>query len=119
MNDDTREVFGYAVEDSTINADGTHTVKIRRDCSCRRAYNRMGRLVATTSSGCPIHDQRARLLSLAEERQLQATIDAIDVKLPASIEHIECTVKIEGEACGTCGTRAVVARRCGFCGARG
>ncbi len=39
---------------------------------------------------------------------------------PGQISALEVTIRFDapGEACGTCGTRAVVARRCEFCGAR-
>ncbi len=63
---------------------------------------------------CPEH---AAYFARAVEAQLAATIEATET-LPGTIEHIEVKVSIEGEACGQCGTRAVLARRCGFCGAR-
>jgi hypothetical protein len=87
-------------------------------CCCPVKRNLHGKIVArATSRLCTVHD---KVLAAAVAVQLRATEEAI-ANLPGYIEHIETTVKVEtpGEACGTCGTREVRARRCGFCGARG
>ncbi len=35
MGEEHRELLGYAIEDSTPNADGTHTVKVQPVGACR------------------------------------------------------------------------------------
>lgn len=83
-----------------------------RFCTCIVLRDRSGRIVARSGPHCSIHGEQS-VMAKAVEIQLQATIDQIETKVRVDdVRGEECT------ACGTCGTRAVAARRCRFCGAR-
>lgn len=49
---------------------------------------------------------------------LELEVSCPPAKRPPVIESVSVTVST-ATACGVCGTRAVVERRCGFCGSRG
>lgn len=52
------------------------------------------------------------------ERNMHEMIDAGFIDVTVNVDFSNTPVVPPPEACGRCGTRAVVARKCGFCGAR-